>query len=124
MTARRALITGASSGVGAAFAELVSQDGYQPVLVGRNRERLESVAAALSGSAQVVVADLTQEADLASVEALAVDSDMVINNAGAGWYRSFIQLDLQGLAETVALNVTALTRISRAALPAMVARGR
>lgn len=125
--ARRALITGASSGVGAAFAQLLSQEGYQSVLVGRNQECLESVAASLAGPAQIVVADLTQEAGLASVEALVAEArppvDMVINNAGAGWYSAFVQLDPRDLAETVALNVTALLRLSRAALPVMVARG-
>jgi uncharacterized protein len=118
-----ALITGASSGVGAAFAQLLAQEGHQPLLVGRNGERLAAVAASLPVPARVVVADLTDEADLASVEALAADAAMVVNNAGAGWYSPFARLDPRELAETIALNVTALLRISRAAVPAMVERG-
>jgi short-subunit dehydrogenase len=125
-TTKRALITGASSGVGAAFAQLLSREGYQAVLVGRNKERLESVAAGLAHPAQVVVADLTEEAELASVEALVADAapvDLLVNNAGAGWYRPFARLDPEHLAEMIALNVTALLRLTRAAVPIMVARG-
>jgi short-subunit dehydrogenase len=124
---RRALITGASSGVGAAFARLLSQQGCELVLVGRSRERLESVAGSLVGPTQILVADLTREADLIDVETLVAEAttpvDMLVNNAGAGWYSSFAQLDPHALAETIALNVTAVLRLSRAALPLMVARG-
>ncbi len=124
----RALVTGASSGIGAAFARLLSREGYQPVLVGRDRERLESVAASLAGPAQLLVADLTSEGELAYVESVVAEAaapvDMLVNNAGAGWYGPFVQLDPHRLAETIALNVTAVARLSRAALPLMVARGR
>ena len=87
-----ALITGASSGVGAAFAQLLAQEGHQPLLVGRNGERLAAVARA-PGTRAALVADLTDEADLASVEALAADAAMVVNNAGVGWYSPFARLD-------------------------------
>ena len=98
------------------------------MLVGRDRGRLESVAAALDGPARHLVADLTQEADLASVEALVADRttgvDLLVNNAAAGWHGAFAQLDPRWIAQTVALNVTAALRLARAALPPMSARGR
>lgn len=123
----RALITGASSGIGAAFARLLSRERYQLVLLGRNRGRLESVAASLTGPAQLLVADLTSEAELAYVESFVAEAaapvNMLVNNAGVGRYSPFAQVDPHSLAETIALNVTAVLRLSRATLPLMVARG-
>lgn len=124
----RALVTGASSGIGAAFARALAQQGYEVVLVGRDRERLAAVAAGLAGPARVVVADLTREPDLAAVEAVAADPDapvdLLVNNAAAGWHGPFVEHDPDLLGATVALNVTAAVRLARAALPGMLARGR
>jgi hypothetical protein len=124
----RALVTGASSGLGAAFARTLSERGYDVVLVGRDRERLASVAATLPGVAQVVVADLTLPSGLATVEALLSDGDapidLLVNNAGAGSHGPFVDHDPDLLTDTVALNVTAVIRLTRAVLPGMIARGR
>ncbi len=74
-----------------------------------------------------MVADLTSEAELAYVESVlaepAAPVSMLVNNAGAGWHSPFVQLDPHLLAETIALNITAVLRLSRAMLPLMVARG-
>lgn len=125
---RRALVTGASSGIGAAFAGALSAQGYELILVGRDRERLAAVAGGLPGPARVVVADLTREPDLAAVEALLADADapvdLLVNNAAAGWHGPFVEHDPDLLGATVALNVTAAVRLTRAALPSMLARGR
>jgi len=127
-TTGRALITGASSGLGAAFAGLLSERGYEVILTGRDLVRLQSVAGSLPGPSRVVVADLSRPAELATVEALLADTDapvdLLVNNAAAGWHGPFAQHDPALLDETVALNITAPIRLARAVLPVMVARGR
>jgi short-subunit dehydrogenase len=124
---QRAVVTGASSGIGAAFARLLAARGDEVVLVGRDRARLETVAAGLGGHVDVVVADLTREDELATVEMLLRDATvpvgLLVNNAGAGWYGPVVDHDPEHLRDTVALNVTALIRLTRAVLPGMVHRG-
>ena len=84
----RALITGASSGLGAGFARLLSERGHEVILCGRDGARLASVAGSLDGPSRVVVADLTRPVELATVEALLADADapvdLLVNNAAAG----------------------------------------
>lgn len=118
------MVTGASSGIGTAFARLLSAQGYDLVLVGRDEARLAAFAAELPGPARVVAADLTHDDDLARVEALLAGApvDLLVNNAGAGRYGPVVHQDPQALGDTVALNVTALVRLARAVLPAMVSR--
>jgi short-subunit dehydrogenase len=124
---RRALVTGASSGIGAAFARILSERGYEVVLVGRDGGRLASVAGTLQGPSQVLAADLTLESDLSTVEEVlsspSTSVDLLVNNAAAGWHGPFVEQDPDVLTATVALNATALVRLSRAALPPMIARG-
>ena len=125
--ARRSVITGASSGLGAAFARLLSVQGHEVVLVGRDRGRLEEVAAGLPGHAEVVVADLTRDEDTARVEAVLDDPaapvGLLVNNAGVGWYGPVVGQDRERLRDTVAVNVTAPVRLTRAAVAGMVRRG-
>lgn len=127
---KRALITGASSGIGASYAERLARDGYDVVLVARRRERLEELAARLGRDSGVeteaLVADLTRDEDIAAVERrLAEDGRlaMLVNNAGFGGYMPFAQLPPERAEEIISLQVLAPTRLTRAALPGMIARG-
>lgn len=131
-TARpRALITGASAGIGAAFAERLAREGYDVVLVARRRDRLEELARRLrqdyGTTAQVLAADLTRPDELRAVEQYVATEpalDLLINNAGFPGYRPFVQLDPDQAEELIRLHVVATTRLTRAALAGMVARDR
>ena len=127
----RALITGASSGLGAAFAERLAHDGYDLMIVARRRDRLESLAARLRSEyhvdVEVLAADLSKHTDLDTVEKRIVDDpnlEMLVNNAGFGAYMPFIELKPDKAEELINLKVLAMTRLTRAALPGMIARGR
>jgi short-subunit dehydrogenase len=115
-----ALVTGASAGIGVAYAEQLSAMGYDLVLVARRRERLEAVATRL-GRAEVVVADLWH--GLKAVEEAAAGVDLLVNNAGFGGYGRFATLEARVSDELIAVHVSAVTRLSRAALPKMIERG-
>jgi hypothetical protein len=124
-------ITGASSGIGAAFARQLAALGYDLVLIARRVDRLEALAAELQRSCgiqvEVLPADLTHEADLRRVEAqLAVLSDLelLVNNAGVGVEGRFHQADPGPQLAMIELHVLASVRLARAVLPEMVARGR
>lgn len=132
MTTKRpyALITGASSGIGTAFAERLAHDGYDVIMVARRRERLETLAQRLEKeyrvNAEVLVADLSKPAQLRTVEkriAEVTTLELLINNAGFGGYMPFVELDPDTAEELINLKVLAVTRLTRAALPGMVARG-
>ena len=126
---RRALVTGASAGIGAAFAERLARDGYDVILVARGRERLEALARRLrdetGSAAQVLAADLTQPTQLLQVEQkLAADGDVefLVNSAGFVTVGCFDALDPDREEAEIRLNVLALTRLTRTALPAMLSR--
>ncbi len=125
-----ALVTGASSGLGAAFAERLAKDDYDLIIVARRRERLEVLAQQLQVShpvnVQVLVADLSKPNDLHRVEKYIGDSvlELLVNNAGFGGYKPFIELDPDQAEELINLKVLAITRLTRAALPNMVKRRR
>ncbi|HTM20746.1 MAG TPA: SDR family NAD(P)-dependent oxidoreductase [Kofleriaceae bacterium] len=121
-----ALVTGASSGIGEAYAERLAAD-HDLVLVARRRDRLQALADKLgAGGARVVVlaADLTDRAARVEVEARAGEVDLLINNAGFGGYQPFVQLPLSTADELLEIHVHAVVRLCRAALPAMIQRGR
>jgi short-subunit dehydrogenase len=125
-----ALVTGASSGIGAAFAERLARDQYDVMVVARRRERLEALAQRLRqahhGEVEVIAADLTQRDPLQAVErriAEATNLELLVNNAGFGGYMPFVSLDPDRAEELIRLQVTAVTRLTRAALPGMIARG-
>jgi uncharacterized protein len=129
MTNERALITGASAGIGAAFAERLARDKYDLIVVARRRDWLEAAAARLraehSVNVEVLPADLTKADDLRRVEQrLAQDPrvSLLVNNAGFGGYMPFVQLDPDRAEEQIRLHVLAVTRLTRAALGGMVAR--
>ena len=128
---RRALVTGASSGIGAAFATLLARDGSDLVIVARRRDRLEALAEELRAEygvgVEVLVADLAERENLRTIERLLANErelDLLVNNAGFAAYMPFTQLD-PDLAETqIRLQVVAPVRLTRAALPGMISRGR
>jgi short-subunit dehydrogenase len=125
-----ALITGASSGIGAVYADRLARQGYDLILVARNRDRLQELANRLTTetgrSVEIVTADLGSPADLARVEAaLRTDASvtMLVNNAGVGATAPLLGSDIARMDEMIALNVGALTRLTYAAAPGFVARG-
>ncbi len=126
-----ALITGASSGIGAIYADRLARRGYDLILVARNEQRLAAVAERLRGETgrQVTVlpADLNDKAGLAKVEAVLRNDasiTVLVNNAGVGSVASILQADVDAMEAMIDLNITALTRLTYAVAPAFVARGR
>jgi short-subunit dehydrogenase len=125
-----AVVTGASSGIGAEYARRLAELGWNLTLVARRGGRLEAVAERLHESAGVAVetlaADLADPAGLAKVGARVAQDDvaLLVNNAGINGYGPFDETDPELLQRVVAVNVTAPTALSRAALPGMRARGR
>ncbi len=128
-TARpRALVTGASSGIGAAFATGLARDGYDLTIVARTRDRLEALAQRLraqGGAVEVLVADLSAPGgvDATAAAITAAPLALLVNNAGFGTVGPFAELDPAREEEEIRLNVIALMRLTRAALPSMLARG-
>lgn len=124
---RSALVTGASSGIGASIATLLAAQGIPTVVVARRRDRLDELASRF-GCVEVLVADLQTPEGLAAVETRISDPerpiDLVVNNAGFGTSGRFHESRIERLSDEVALNVLALTRLSHAALRSMVPRGR
>jgi uncharacterized protein len=120
-----ALITGASSGIGAAFARRLAAEGYRLILVARRRDRLDLIASELDG-AEVLQADLAEEAGLQLVENRilgAPDLALLINNAGFGSMGRFFEIPVDSQDRMHRLHVIATMRLSHAALRGMVARG-
>jgi len=125
-----ALITGASSGIGAIVADRLAKRGHDLILIARDEERLNSVATRVSNetgrSARGIVADLTKNADRQIVEQLlSTDANItvLVNNAGVGGPTPLLDADSDRLERMVDLNVTALVRLSHAVLPAFLNRG-
>ncbi len=125
-----ALITGASSGIGAVYADRLARRGYDLVLVARNRERLGALADRLAGETgrkvEVLPADLTNKGDIARVEAVLrtrSDITLLVNNAGVGATAPLLASDIDKMDDMIALNVNVLTRLTYAAVPGFVARG-
>jgi hypothetical protein len=124
-----ALITGASSGIGAVYARRLAARGHGLVLVARRGDRLEQLATELreqfSVEVRSLVADLTREADVSRVAELlrAEPIDILVNNAGIGPIAPSADLSDAAADDVLALNVGALMRLTRAAMAGMVARG-
>ncbi len=127
-----ALVTGASGGLGRAFAELFAADGWKPILVSRDAERLNVVAADLKArfgvEAPVIAADLARPGSAQGlydrVRASGIAVDALVNNAGFATYGLFADLPLEGEREEVMLNVVALTELTKLFLGPMLARKR
>ena len=123
---RLALVTGASSGIGRAFAQRLGADGYNLVVVGRRRERLEELVAMLpSVEVRPLVADLGSDDGVGAVANVCAGEEltMLVNNAGVAHYMPFMALPANKANELLHVKVVAPTMLARAAIPGMVARG-
>ena len=125
-----AVVTGASSGIGAVYADRLAKRGYDLILVARNEGRLKSLSTRLTSetgrTVNLLPADLNNRAELAKVEATLRDDPsitMLVNNAGTASVAPLLGADVEKMEEMIALNVRALTRLTYAAAPAFVARG-
>ena len=127
-----AVVTGASAGIGRAFAEQLAAQGYDLVVVARDTARLEALAkeldAAHGATVEVLTADLAAGDGIARVEARVIAEDrpvdVLVNNAGFGTVGTFHELPISKEISEIGLNVVAVARLTHAALPGMVARGR
>jgi hypothetical protein len=125
-----AMVTGASRGIGAVYADRLAKRGYDLILVARSEAPLKALTASLASASgrhiTPIVADLNNKIDLAKVETkLSEDSSitMLVNNAGAGSVAPLLNADIEKMEEMIALNSIALTRLTYAAAPAFVKRG-
>lgn len=125
-----ALVTGASRGLGAVFADRLARRGIDVVLVARDRAGLERTAAGVRGHgavAEVLVADLADPAARASVELRLSDADrpvdMLVNNAGYEVSDEFVKSELRDLQTQIDTNISAVMSLTHSALPGMIARG-
>jgi short-subunit dehydrogenase len=124
-----ALVTGASAGIGAIYAEHLARDGHDLVVVARRRERLDELAqrvkTAHGTSTECVTADLSTRPGIDALCARLETGDVsfLVNNAGFPGYRPFVEVAPATLDELIHIHITAVTRATRAALPAMVKAG-
>lgn len=124
---RTAVVTGASSGLGAIFAEQLAQRGHPLILAGRDQARLEQVRERIGADTEVelVVGDLGTDTGvedlIARIDGRSID--VLVNNAGFGTYGPFAEVDAGRERELVAVNVDALVRLTHAVLPGMLGRG-
>ena len=125
-----AVITGASSGIGAIYADRLAHRGYDLLLVARNQERLQQLASKLASETgkhiEILAADLKASADLAKLEQILRDDrriTLLVNNAGVGATAPLLQSDISDMSQMISLNVEALTRLSYAVAPSFVTRG-
>lgn len=124
-----ALVTGASGGIGALYADRLARRGHDLILVARNVERLQAVARRITDdtgrAVNVIGADLGKKEDLARVETLLRENagiEVLVNNAGFGSAAPLLDADVARMQEMIDLNVTALTRLTYAAVPGFAAR--
>jgi hypothetical protein len=125
-----AVITGASSGIGAVYADRLARRGYDLLLVARNRERMEDLAKKLAAETgrevQTLAADLTNSKDLAELEQILREDSRVtllVNNAGLGATKPLLDSGVADMSKIISLNVEALTRLTYAVAPEFVKRG-
>lgn len=126
MTRERALVTGASGGIGLEFAKLLGADGYDLTLVARSRDKLEAIAKRLHDDhridVQVIVQDLAAVNAARAVVKQVPEVDVLINNAGFASNEAFAQVDERRMLDELNLDVVALTQLTRLYLPAMIRR--
>lgn len=127
---KTALITGASSGIGAVTAKLLVKKGLKVILVARRLEKLKQLAEEINqsgGAARVIQADLSRNEDvqklLMQIHQGEMQPDVLINNAGFGWYGYFADMPEQTAMEMLQVNVNAVVHLTRKVIPFMQARG-
>ena len=125
-----ALVTGASTGIGSVYADRLAKRGYDLILVARNKDRLARLARRVASDTgrkvETVAADLTHPADLLRVEQILRTNtgiSLLVNNAGTAAIGPLLVSDVDNMDGMIRLNVTALTRLTYAAVPGFVARG-
>jgi short-subunit dehydrogenase len=125
-----ALVTGASSGIGAVYADRLAKRGYDLILVARNKSRLATLAHRIAGdtgrSVETIAADLKDKGGLVQMETLLRTDPritLLVNNAGIGATAPLLQADVEKMDAMIRLNVGALMRLTYAAVPGFVARG-
>lgn len=125
-----ALVTGASSGIGAVYADRLARRGHDLILVARSKDKLDALARRIASdtgrAVRIVAADLGTDAGVAKVEAVIDETptlSLLVNNAGVGSAARLLEADIRAMTDMIALNVTALTRLAYKAAPAFVARG-
>ena len=121
-----ALVTGASSGIGEAFARQLAERGYRVALVARNQDKLQALAGDIGG--EVFVCDLAdpeaRDRLAADVESRGLQVEVLVNNAGFGVYKDFVESDREREIEQARVNVEAVVDLTHRFLPAMMSRGR
>ena len=125
-----AVITGASSGIGAVYADRLARRGHDLLLIARRHDRLQQLAAEIAGrtgrKVEVLAADLGAPADLARVERVLRDDPRItvlVNNAGVAAVTPLLNANVDDMSRMIALNVDALMRLTYAVVPAFVRRG-
>jgi short-subunit dehydrogenase len=127
---KTALITGATGGLGRAFATVFAKNGYDLILTGRDEERLaqaQKIAKGFGAKVLAVAADLTtedgQDKLFAWMREQGVFVDVLVNNAGFGGFGMFVEGDPENQREMLEVNIAALVRLTRLFLPGMIERG-
>jgi 3-oxoacyl-[acyl-carrier protein] reductase len=121
-----ALITGASRGIGRAISERLARDGYEIIGAARDRAELDTLCAeivAAGGRCRPLVLDVS-DGDAVARSLVGLDVDVLVNNAGIGITKPFVDLTPEEWHRTIAVNVNALYHVTRALLPGMIARKR
>jgi hypothetical protein len=132
MADRAVVITGASGGIGLAFAELFARDGWRPILVARSGDKLDAIADDFKHkhgiSSAVIALDLAQAGAAQrlfdAVNALGVEVEALVNNAGFATYGPFADASIEDERQEIVLNVLTLTELTKLFLEPMLARGR
>ncbi|SNY59037.1 SDR family oxidoreductase [Enterobacter sp. CC120223-11] len=122
---RLALVTGATSGIGQAFARRLAAQGYEVIAVGRRQDRLDELATEfLAGQIRPVTADLTRFEDVERLSEICRQEplSLLINNAGVSHYMGFIDLPVEKASELLQVKIVAPTLLARNAAPGMVER--
>lgn len=120
----RALITGASSGIGRDMARELEKMGYELVLVARDKEKLEKVSTELNGKHEIICMDLSSTENCKNLHKIAKNIDILINNAGFGTFGEFTETDLDKEIDLINTNVTAMHILSKLYLKDMVKENR